>query len=225
LGGNKVKEINFYLTMSDFVLINRDIERYNGGKKIHKQVKIDDLIQNKNSFDDILSLGFNKVEKLVDFTSFTFIEENVSISYLEERKTKGDSKVILHKNINVNEVSSFYKFEVWLEIKGVKIRPGQYIENVIYPDDIIIVFDDRNHWHLGRMQIPAPMEPRISAHLVPKKDIDKVIGIKRFKNIEWLGTEMEDTFTGEKEEYILDLNQFEESVYQVFLQHEALTIS
>lgn len=219
-----MKKINFLLTISDFVISDGFVLPYSGSKQLYKQVEIDVLINDKNALDALICSSYNKVEKLIDYNLLIFKQEAISIAYLKERKNKGDTTVMLHKNIDNKDISAFYKFEVWLEIKGVRVSPGQYIQAVDYPDDVAITFPEKKHWHLGRKQIPAPMEPRWTAHLVPKKDIDKIIGIKRYKDINWLGTEKENDFTGETEEIVLEMGNFNEKNYDFFKQHEAFEI-
>jgi hypothetical protein len=218
---------DFLLTQSNFVIFRGQLFRYNGKSRIYSKeiILINDFIKNAKLFDKIKKSDFNQFNVLSNYVYSDNSRENL-IKYFTERKNRLNDNVIrLYRQLTPKEIDCYYKFDVCLEIKGILIRPGQYIQHGDYPNDVAIVFEERNHWHLGRKQIPAPMEPQISAHLVPKKDIDKIIGIKRFKNIELLGTEKEDSFTGEQEEFVLDLNEFDEKVYQIFLQHEAITIT
>ena len=48
--------------------------------------------------------------------------------------------------------------------------------------------------------------------------------IKRYKDINWLGTEKENDFTGETEEIVLEMGNFNEKNYDFFKQHEAFEI-
>ena len=56
------------------------------------------------------------------------------------------------------------------------------------------------------------MKVRPLSYIICRKseDIDKIIGIKRYKDINWLGTEKENDFTGETEEIVLEMGNFNE---------------
>ena len=61
-------------------------------------------------------------------------------------------------------------------------------------------------------------------YIQPTSAIDKIVGVKKYHDINKFGTENEGDFTGEEEEYVLDMHNFDENVYNFFREHEALEI-
>lgn len=200
---------------------------YNGKGRIYskKTIAVDDFINDPSLYDKIRMSDFNQFSVLSNYGLPDISRDNLVRYYSERKQRLNDNVIKLYRQLSPTDIELFYSFEVWLEIKGVQVTPGQYGTDVNYPDDVVISFPDTKHWHLGRKKVPAFWEPRIPAHLVPLTDVDKVIGIKRFKDVSWIGSEKERDFTGEEEKTILDLNSFDKNVYSIFFQHEAITVT
>jgi hypothetical protein len=54
--------------------------------------------------------------------------------------------------------------------------------------------------------------------------IDKIIGIKRYRDTSTFGKVDGEQFTGKSEEIVLDLHNFDEKIYQIFKEHGMLEI-
>ena len=209
--------------MSEFVVCDGEIKSYHGSRRIYNHFKIDDLLADQHLFSQVLESKYNQIEEVVDYESLTFREQAISISYLLDRKKRGEDEVIIHRNITSNEITSYYKFEVWIDMEGIFIPPGQYYDIKESPNEMVIAFEEK-YRHLAVKQISAPWEQRIPAYLTHKSKIDRIIGIKRFKDTNWLATSRKREFNGEKSEVILDLTNFDNDVYSIFKLHEALDI-
>lgn len=61
-------------------------------------------------------------------------------------------------------------------------------------------------------------------YIVPLRRIDKIIGIKRYRDISSFGQQDGEQFTGEVEEMVLDLHHFDENIYNIFKEHGMLEI-
>ncbi len=213
-------------TMSSFIVFKKQVFPYYGKSKLYanNSIKLEDLINDKDLFATIMSSDFNKFSFVSEFEYEELNRDNL-IEYLINRKTRlDDDEINIYRELKPKDISSFYKFEVTIELDGVLIEPGRYMQYLQYPDDLIVLIYNKEHLYLSRKEIPAPMEARSKAHLVPKEKVNKVIGKKRFKKTKWIGTEKEDEFTGKEEVFVLDLNNFNQDVYAVFKEHEAIEV-
>lgn len=224
MGKTIIKE--FLYTQSSFVVFKNQLYVYSGNGRIYSKetVFIEEFVKDSSLYDKIKMSDFNEISVLSNYNSLDKSRISLINYYNDRRQRLKEDKIKLYRQLSSSDVESFYTFEIWLEIKGHRIRPGQFIQTIDYPDDIAIIFDDKKYSYLGRKKIPAPIEPRWEAYLVPKEDIDKIIGIKKFKDVNWIGTEKEDFYSGKEENIVLDLNAFDESIYQIFIQHESFTI-
>lgn len=215
------------ISQSDFVIYNGEVYKYPGRGRIYSKdiINISDFINNKSIYEKVVVSDFMEFSVLTNY-SFPDKSRKNLIKYYSDRKNRfNDNFIKLYRQLSPQDVASFYKFEVSIEIDGVLIEAGQYMESSHFLDDLIVLFKNKNNVYLGRKEIPAPMEPNLKAHLVPKEKIDKVIGRKRYKKPEWIGTMNENVFTGEEEEIILDLRNFNEKKFKIFKEHNILTLA
>lgn len=81
---------------------------------------------------------------------------------------------------------------------------------------------------LGSPQIPADIgHDKYGSHyyyIVPTDKLDKIIGIKRYRDTSTFGKADGEKFTGEVEEIILDIHNFDENIYKIFKEHGMVEI-
>lgn len=220
----EIKLTRILNTLSSFVVFKGKVYDYNGRSRIYSSniILLDDLKNKAQLYSDTINSDFNEFSVLSDF-NYTKKNRNHLIEYYTERfNSFGVNEISTYRQLNPKETSSFYKFEISIEIDGILIEPDRYVQYSQYPDDLIVLFHNKKHLYLSRKEIPAPMEPRSKAHLVPKEKVNRIIGKKRFKKTKWIGTEKEDEFTGEEEVFVLDLNNFDEDIYLIFKEHGAI---
>jgi hypothetical protein len=257
------RKIIFYCVHDDFFIYKNTIHRYyhHRKRKLYSENKIliDDFINEKNVYYEIIKSEFNKYnvdETFINsniyyeidkyrFNNFDVIEDciydeflrNELIKYFEYRKTKGDKYFLTYKQLSPLEITEFYTFEIWVDIKeNADINKRTRIKLDMYPneDNNIIVNSrilEEREMHFGRQKINTPWDNRSYSYLIPIIDITKIIGIKRFKDTDWLGTEREYEYNGKTDEYEMDISYknenfyFAEKKYVIFKQHNSVIIN
>ncbi len=96
------------------------------------------------------------------------------------------------------------------------VNPGDYLEFLLNPKvDYEHLFGEKKFsYTLGGFY-----------YTQPSSAIDKIVCIKKYRDINKFGTAKEDDYTGEEEEYVLDLHNFDEKLYKMFLEHQILEIT
>lgn len=231
--GVNINNIQFKQTDSLFVIFkSKVLECFTNGKLYFiysKGKNIIDFLNNKTIYQDIIQSDFNKIS-VISFDEDTY-EKNFSYEYLIEyfrnRLTEGHNNYSTYRVLFPQDINGFYKFEVWIEIAGVRIAPGTFDQNQEYPGCILLPrMEEKLKKSIPYKKVPTPMDGRGEDYLISDSYIDKIIGVKRFKDINWIGTGWEhyDDFTSETEEYVLDLHHFDQDIYRIFKEHNALEI-
>ncbi len=225
-----IKKILFRNIKDEYVIFKNKIFEYeysHGVNKIfsEKDGLISDFIKNEKIYNQIINSDFNKFDVMCENNTGKDFSRKYIIECFKQRQSKGYHDYYTYRVLSPQDVSSFYRFEVTIEMQGVKI-PGFVQFDHVYPDSIILGSVYKGLEQIPYKQIPMPMEPRVTNYLFSTKYIDKVIGIKRYKEINWIGTGWEhyDDFTSETEEYVLDLHHFDQDIYRIFKEHNALEI-
>lgn len=158
------------------------------------------------------------IEYYIDY--YTTIDEDIN------------DKVRL-SNTHLNEnVDSFYEFDLQIEIDKIRI-------NGIYDfDNQTIEFRTEENEAVKEIMIDLFGEPVVhpanegdkylrlvkNYFFSPKSRIDKIIGVKKYRDTSTIGHPDGEQFTGETEEIILDLHNFDENIYKIFRDHGMLEI-
>jgi hypothetical protein len=226
-----IKEIKFMWSSHLWTIYKGELyHNPSGSNEINTlPYEVNDILKDSNLFESIKKSDLNKVSisTWIDDRTVIHTYKEVSIEYLKEELKNGNKTICFLKETTPQEITSFYKFEVWIETQGVRFIWGHFSQHDDYPDDIVISYLEPEQSHIQYTKITDPFEHRGSSYLVPMNKIDKIIGIKRYKDCNWIGTgyKHEKNFTGETEEFVLDLHNFNENIYQVFKDHYALDIS
>lgn len=227
---NLLKKILFGGLKEEYVIFQNGIFEYeysHGVNKIFSSERklISDFLKDTNRYNEIVTSDFNKFSIIGEENIGQDFSRDYLIEYFQKRINIGDQDYNTYRVLSPQDVTSFYRFEISLVIQGVSILGfGQF--DHVYPDSIILGSVYKGLEQIPYKQIPMPMEPRVTNYLFSTKYIDKVIGIKRYKEINWIGTGWDhyDDFTGETEEYVLDLHHFDQDIYRIFKEHNALEI-
>lgn len=173
------------------------------------------------------------------------LKDSISKYNLDEIKLNGQFQKINLSNIDLysllnktncfysnglikDKITSFYQIKTALEIKGKRVFdfyqiPGNYNEvRFDYHENGLPMRDPYYREFFG----PAVQcaHDRGVEFVQPIENIDKIIGLKKYRNPEWLGTEREKEFNGKEEEIVLDMRNFDNSIYEIFKQHDAFEI-
>lgn len=138
---------------------------------------------------------------------------------------------LCNKDLN-NNVDAFYEFSLEVEISGLRTK---FTQSLIDNYHIYIekpynnkALEEKMTTILGAPQVPSDIgydkyEPHYY-YIVPTDKLDKIIGIKRYRDTSTFGKADGEKFTGEVEEIILDLHNFDENIYKIFKEHGMVEI-
>ena len=152
------------------------------------------------------------------------VNELITESYLRNKFASENQEIPLARKIESSEITSFYLLEIDVVVKGVRIPYNHYLYYKYDRPDMLYVSSYPSYKPLAVEEVPAPLDHLSKAYLVPLKDIDQIIGVKHYRDPNFIGKDDYNKFTGEKEEVVLDLNNFDMEVYQFFKDHDAVEI-
>lgn len=150
--------------------------------------------------------------------------EIVNESYLKSMCDLNNRSAFLFRFVQPSEISSFYLLEVDIVVKGIRIPYNHYVQYKYEEPDAIYVRSRPTYKPLAVAEVPDPLDHLSKAYLVPLKDIDQIVGVKHYRDPNFIGKDDYSKFTGEKKEVVLDLNSFDTEVYQFFKDHDAVEI-
>lgn len=217
--------IEFKWNKSDFVLYDGLLKNYNGSRTLITSENIDLLLNNKKTFEETLNSEYNLC---VHYGSGDLKLHKIDRDYLLERKKFNDKDILLYKEFNPQKVTDFYSIELWIEINGIRLlyyhqTPGEYNEVRFDYYNNSLGYNHPSYFEKFGNRVPCAHDRGLE-FVQPVEKIDKIIGIKRYRDTNWIGTDREQDFTGETEEIVLDMRNFDENTYEFFRQHEAFEI-
>src|SRR5690606_34413402 len=141
-----------------------------------------------------------------------------------------NKKFILLSNTHLdNNVDAFYEFSLEIVVDDFRTTFQRSVakENMIYIESNI---DQNKKIQMTKIfgepkNIPELENEKYGSgkmyfyYIVPKSKIDKIIGIKRYRDTSTFGQVDGEQFTGEEEEMVLDLHNFDENTYRIFKEH------
>ncbi len=164
------------------------------------------------------------------------------IKYYTDKDEFENNKEIILSNTHLNEnVNSFYEFDLQVEIEGIKDarlgRIGDFGTEICTPASDYMCSDLLHNEQLKERMTTLFGEAKVhpqnesdkygrfaKEYFIPKSRIDKIIGIKKYRDTSTFGQPDGEQFTGEIEEIILDLHNFDENIYKIFKEHGMLQI-
>lgn len=226
----------------NIVILNGELISYKlHSGRVEKAFNIEELLSDDEYYEKVVKDGYESYEK--EFETPDNRKEVFSIpvskSFIEfyrldwsNESTEKDFITLLYNRDLNNNVEAFYEFSLEVEIGSMRTKFIRSLTN----DRLIYIEQPCNNEELknkmtallGKAQIPSDMEhdKEESAYyyIVPTKKIDKIIGIKRFRDTSTFGNPDGEKFTGEVEETILDLHNFDENIYEIFRAHGMVEI-
>jgi hypothetical protein len=213
----------------DFVVVNNKNYMFSWGGIIlsDKTYEIEALLNNPDMLAEVQKSEFNLVDNTYYDKATDSYPDNIEVvsqAYLEKRHRLNDSEETFMRYVQSSEIASFYLLEVDLVVKGIRIPYNHYLYYKYDRPDMLYVSSYPSYKSLAVEEVPAPLDHLSKAYLVPLKDIDQIIGVKYYRDPNFIGKDDCNKFTGEKEEVVLDLNNFDMEVYQFFKDHDAVEI-
>lgn len=247
------RKITFIDRNIDWLIFKGKLEYYtiNSGR-ITQGFKIKQLLENEQLLKKVIEDGFDSYEKKYLGYKKRFFPNGNSVSYSIYKKfyipisqnfiefyqlnwtnDNWNKEYITLSNTHLNgkNVESFYEFSILVEIGGIRICGVDNFGDKIcfsFPDDEII--KNKMMELFGEPQVhPQNKDDKYGQFakdyfFVPQSRIDKIIGIKKYRDTSTIGQPNGEQFTGEQEEIILDLHNFDENIYKIFEEHKMLKI-
>lgn len=160
--------------------------------------------------------------------------EFYSLNWTKEKSYNQEYITLSNIHLNEKNIESFYEF--LLEIDFEVFTSG-FQRSIAFKDSIYIEMpNDENlksqmALFFGKPQnIPELDNEKYGSgknyfyYIVPKSKINKIIGIKKYRDTSTFGQPDGEQFTGEQEKIILDLHNFDENIYKIFEEHKMLKI-
>lgn len=226
---------------NNFILFHKELKYYIlGSGRIFKSFNLNKLLLDNQYFQETYNQGYKWYRKKFWTKDYKvrYFYVPVTKSFLEyyslNWNTDDYKKSIVLSNRDLsNNVESFYGFSLEIEVAGFRSDFGvsNAYHNIIY---LSVPWKDEER--IKRMTA-ALGEPRTvpesetdkfgrfsKDYIVPMERIDKVIGIKRYRDTSSFGLIDGEEYTGEVEEFVLDLHHFDEKVYNVLKEHHMLEV-
>lgn len=164
------------------------------------------------------------------------------IKYYTDKNEFENNKEIILSNTHLNyNVDSFYEFDIKVEVEGLEDirleKIGDFGTEICTPASNFLCSDLLHNDRLKQKMATLFGEPKVhpqnegdkygrfdKEYFIPKSKIDKIIGIKKYRNISTIGQPDGEQFTGETEEIILDLHNFDENTYTILKEHGMIEI-
>lgn len=207
---------------------------------VSKTFNIEKLLLDDQYYKKIVENGYKYYRKKVQTTN-----DNQKVFYIPISKNfikfyqsnwsneslKKDFIILCNKDLN-NNVDAFYEFSLEVEISGLRTKFTQslidnfhiYIERPYNNEEL----EKKMTAILGPPQVPSDIGyDKYGPHyyyIVPTDKLDKIIGIKRFRDTSTFGSYDGEKFTGKVEEIILDIHDFDENIYEIFKKHGMIEI-
>ena len=123
MGTSEIRLIRIINTLSSFVVFKGKVYDYNGRSRIYSSniILLEDFKNKAQLYSDIINSDFNEFSVLSDF-NYAKKNRNHLIEYYTERfNSFGSSDISTYRQLKSKEISSFYKFEVSIEIDDILI--------------------------------------------------------------------------------------------------------
>lgn len=234
------KIININNSFYQYIVIEGRIHGYKPySGRLYKYFNVDKLLTDKQYYQKVSESGYIYFEK--EFWIDNKIRQTFDISLTENfvvffklnwgKESFYEGLILLSKVISINNVESLYEFYLEIEINGIRTKFIQSLndKNILYidkPKDEKLEYEMNKI--LGEPQIPSDIgHDKYGSHyyyIVPTDKLDKIIGIKRYRDTSTFGKADGEKFTGKIEEIILDLHNFDENIYEIFKEHGMVEI-
>lgn len=217
------------------------MEHYSlGSGETSKAFNIKKLMSDNHYFKKVYSKGYkwHKKEFLTKYYNWHYFYIPITRNFVEYYSLNWDTgfykgNIALSNRDLINNIDIFYEFSLEIEVAGFRSDFG--VSNA-YHKTIYLSIPWKDEERIKKMTA-AFGEPRTvpenetdkfgrfsKDYIVPMERIDKVIGIKRYRDTSSFGQIGGEQYTGEVEEFVLDLHHFDEKVYKVLKEHYMLEV-
>lgn len=231
------KKIAIKYSKKTFIIYQNEVRENNNSLYIYKMYDIRELMQNQEEIAWLADCsyyyedgGVKKAlsESLLAIECYKRMKEEQSDGYFLNYRYD----VYLYKDIFINDIQSFYDFYLEIETCGMRtifdcsqayidavyVKVPQEDEMLRQKINILLgepeTVPENEHDKYGMLS---------SNYIVPISKIDKIIGIKKYRNVSNLKEIVSPYYIGE-EEITLDLHHFNLEIYRIFEEHGMLNM-
>lgn len=232
--GSKIRIIN---EMKTFFLYQNEVRENDNSLCVYKKYDIRALVEDVKEIQWLLDNNYYKkkdgdtyipnIEYLIEELNRRIIQEQKDQYYLNYRYN-----IYLYKDINIEDVQLYYDFCLEIEINNIRMKCS--CSNAFV--DAVYVSVPYKNMELKEKLTNLLGEPEIipeqehdkfgsvaSDYIVPISKIDKIIGIKKYRDKTKIGNCYPRVYINE-EEIILDLKKIDMDIYKIFEEHGMLSL-
>lgn len=228
-------KIRIRSVLKTFFLYQNEVRENFNRLYIYKKYDIRELIEDAREIQWLLNSNYyvNEInEKYVP--SIEYLNEELKKRIIQEQKEQYFLNyrydIYLHKDINIEDIQSYYDFYLEIEVNNIRLEcdySNAYVD-VVYvsvPYENLELKEKLTNL-LGAPKVIPEQEheqygPFAGYYIVPISKIDKIIGIKKYRDKSKIGKCNSRVYINE-EEIILDLKNFDMDIYKIFEKHGML---
>lgn len=231
------KKLNIKFVCNSFILYQNEVYKNYNHLYIAHKYDIRTLIGNQDKIEKLIKLGYyywhenvkqSPSQELLSYEYEKMIQQEKEDGYFLNYRYD----ISFYKDINIDDIQSLYDFYIEVEIDGIRMK---FDTSQAYVDAIYI----KVPWRKEELELKQKMyelfgEPKVTpedkhekyggipTYIVPISKIDKIIGIKKYRDKTYIEDYSDKYYTGKEEEFILDLHHFKSDIYQIFKTHDML---
>lgn len=232
------RELNIRFTCNSFILYQSEIFENHNHPYVARQYDVRILMHNQNEIDWLKKSDYYYKRKDIEYVPSKELLLNEYEKIMQEEKEDGyylnyRYDIYFHKNTTLEKIQSFYDFCLEIEISEMRLK---FQTSQAYVDAIYL----KVPWKKEELELRQKMttlfgNPKvvpenehekyggIPDYIIPISKIDKIIGIKKYRDKTYIEDSYNRHYTGQEEEIILDLHDFDFDIYQTFEKHNMLT--
>lgn len=184
----------------------------------------DSLIRGKSEQD----MYKKKLEEFQMLNEKEQKESGESEAYLKNiQSSKSFDNIFIYRKISSKDIQEFYEFSSQIEVKGVRIYGWNRFNSTTHLF-LYELFGDLERHNLYDKLFGEPEyhydetpDAQVRYYKFPVSEIDKIIGIKKNFVIDSFDKD-EYEYNGETKEYVLDLHQFDENIYETLKSYHVV---
>lgn len=231
------KKLNIRFACNSFILYQNEVYKNYSHLYITHKYDIRSLISNQEEIEKLMKLGYyywcenvkrSPSQELLSYEYEKMIQQEKEDGYFLNYRYD----ISFYKDINIDNIQSFYDFCLEVEVHGMRMK---FDTSQAYADVIYI----RVPWREEEIGLKQKMyelfgEPKVApedkhekyggipTYIVPISKINKIIGIKKYRDKTYIEDSSDKYYIGKEEEIILDLHHFNSDVFQLFETHDML---
>lgn len=217
--------------MKSFILYQNEVKENYDSLRLYDRYDIRELANDAEKVQWLVKNNYYiEVNKEKCAPSIEYLTEEAKKRMMEEMKIFNLYNIFLHKDMTIDDIQLYYDFYLEIEINNIRLEcdySNAYVD-VVYvsvPYKNLELKEKLTNL-LGAPKVIPEQEheqygPFAGYYIVPISKIDKIIGIKKYRDKSKIGKCNSRVYINE-EEIILDLKNFDMDIYKIFEKHGML---